>query len=113
MAWSLKWGPHVKAFELQRKKTGVTPRPLLNVPVLQKQDVPYFHAFQTVSGSRLFSDMGSPHSIQISEIFAFCQMVGIANRAERVKYLGVIQELDQIWLKHSADTQKNKKPQTP
>lgn len=110
MEWVLKWGPHIKAFEAKRKKTGVAPKPLLSMPQIQQQDLEYYNAFQTVNNSRSYGDMGGARALQISEILAYCQMVGIAKRAERVKYLGLIQQLDQIWLKHAAETQKTKKP---
>lgn len=54
--------------------------------------------------------MGGPQAISVSEINALTQLMGIAIREERVKYLDLIQMLDYIWLKHAADTQKTKKP---
>lgn len=110
MAWSLKWGAHVKAFEAQSRKTGVTARPLMNRPGLLNRDLAYFNAFVTLSEQRDYSDMGRPQSIKVSEILAFCTLVGIASQQERVKYLNLIKDLDQIWTQHVADTQKNKKP---
>lgn len=49
--------------------------------------------------------MSGAGSIPISEILALCQMVGIANPELRAKYLDLIQDLDEIWLKHWADKQ--------
>ena len=103
MAWGLKWGSHVKAFEAQAKKTGVMPVPLKSRPRLQNQDAVYYRAFTTLSQSRPSGGMGGRSAIPISEILAFCQLVGIASKEERLKYLSLIQELDQICLEHWAE----------
>lgn len=80
------------------------------MPQLQQQDLEYYNAFQSINNSRTYGDMGGPRALQISEVLAYFQIWGIAKRTERVKYLGLIQQLDQIWLKHAADIQKTKKP---
>lgn len=109
MAWSLKWGEHVKAFELQAKKTGVTAGPMKSRPRLKSEDVVYYNAFQTCSASRPVGPAGVC-AIPISEILAFLQLVGIALRDERVKYLHLIQELDHIALDHWAEEAKRNSP---
>ena len=109
MTWTLKWGAHVKAFEAHAKKTGVAAGPLANRPKLLGKDLAYFNAFSLLSEQRDYSDMDRPQAIKVSEILAFCTLVGIASQMERVKYLSLIKALDQIWTKHAADTQKNKK----
>lgn len=101
MTWSLKWGAHVKAFEAQAKKTGIKSGPLLNRPRLQRQDVPYYIAFNSLSQARP-QGMNGSGPIPVSEILALCQLVGIANQPERVKYLNLIQQLDYICLEHWA-----------
>lgn len=107
MAWGLKWGDHVKAFELQAKRTGVTPRPLLNRPRLLTQDVVYYNAFNDLSSSRP-SSMGGASPIPISEVLAFCELLGIANLRERAKYLRLVRELDKICLDHWSEALKQK-----
>ena len=52
--------------------------------------------------------MSSAGSIPISEIFAYCQLVGIASKDQRVKYLNLVQDLDQIWLDYKAKQQPAK-----
>lgn len=105
MAWTLKWGEHVKAFELQSKKTGIVAGPMKNRPRLKAEDVVYYNAFQTCSASRP-PGMSGASAIPISEILAYLQLVGIALREERVKYLHLIQELDHIALDHWAEEAK-------
>lgn len=49
-----------------------------------------------------------PHGFQaipISEIKAYCDLVGIASPAQRAKYLTLVQELDQLCLEHWAEKQ--------
>jgi len=103
LAWCLRWGAHVKAFEAQAKKTGVVPNPLKSRPHLLNKDAVYYHAFTTLSQARPSAGMGGRSAIPVSEVLAFCQLVGIASREERLKYLSLIQELDQICLEHWAD----------
>lgn len=109
MAWSLQWGEHVKSFEAQAKKSGIVPGPLKARPRLKYEDLPYYNAFQTVSAARPVGISGNS-GIPVYEILAFCQLVGIASREERVKYLSLIQDLDQICLEHWAkEAKKNSK----
>jgi len=109
LAWSLKWGEHVKAFETQAKKTGITAGPMKNRPRLKPEDVVYYNAFQTCNISRPAGAVGYC-AIPISEILSYLQLVGIALREERVKYLHLIQELDRIALDHWAEEAKKASP---
>jgi hypothetical protein len=56
------------------------------------------------------SGMGGAAAIPISEVLAFCALVGIAIREERVKYLDLVQELDQLCLEHWAKEASKKSP---
>lgn len=105
MKWSLLWGEHVKAFELQAKKTGVTPNPLKTRPRLLTVDAGYYNAFSCLSRARQSGHAGS-QPIPISEIKSYCELVGIASREQRSKYLSLVQELDQLCLEHWAELQK-------
>ena len=49
--------------------------------------------------------MSGGSAIPISEVCAFLQVMGIASRAERAKYLSLIQDMDQIWLDFRAKQQ--------
>lgn len=105
MAWNLKWGPHVKAFKAQEKATGVAPNPLKNWPKLLKKDLVYSEAFEILKDSRTYNQ-SAPNPIMVSELLAFCVLVGIANQEERLKYLRLVQALDKVWLNHWVETHK-------
>lgn len=62
--------------------------------------------------SRQSGGMGAASPISVSEILAYCQLVGIANQRERVKYLNLVQDLDQICLTHWAEEQKKQQKTT-
>jgi hypothetical protein len=47
----------------------------------------------------------SPTPLQISEVLAYLQLVGIAEVELRSKYLRILQTLDRVYLKHWSDTQ--------
>ena len=104
------WGSHVKAFEERIKKTGEIPGPMKNRPRLKNEDVAYYTAFNHLSSARPSGGMGVAAAIPVSEVLAFCELVGIAIREERVKYLDLVQELDQICLEHWAKEASKKSP---
>lgn len=105
MAWSLKWGDHVKAFEIQARKSGKAPAPLKSRPRLLTTDAPYYEAFSCLSRSRQFGYNGS-QPIPVSEIKSYCELVGIASQQQRAKYLSLLQAMDQLCLEHWAEIQK-------
>lgn len=105
MKWSLLWGAHVKAFEAQAKKTGVKPNPLKSRPRLLQVDADYYLAFNSLSMARQTGVSGS-QPILVSEVLAYCVLVGIASPQQRSKYLSLVQEMDQLCLAHWADLQK-------
>lgn len=84
------------------------PRALAMRPKLMGKDAPYYLAFHSCSRSRPMTMVGAG-AIPISEVCAYCQLVGIASVAERSKYLNLLQDMDQIWLDHQAKKQPSKK----
>jgi hypothetical protein len=105
LTWSLVWGDHVKAFEIQFKKTGVQATPLKSRPRLKAVDLPFYEAFHCLSRSRP-SGFNSAAAIPVSEVLAYCQLMGIVNQRLRSKYLSLVQDMDRICLDHWAEIQK-------
>jgi hypothetical protein len=52
--------------------------------------------------------MQAPAPISIVEVQALCDLLGIASRNERLKYLRTIRRLDRIFLGHWAENNNNK-----
>lgn len=102
----------MKAFRAQAKKTGVVPPPLLRIPKLKQFDTLYLDAFNTLSNARSHDQTG-PQALHLTEMDAYFRVVGIDERDERVKYVALIQQLDQVYLTHvreqMAKAQNNKK----
>lgn len=65
-------------------------------------------AFNTLSEART-AGMSGHNPIAISEVLAFCELVGIANYELRSKYLLLVREMDQVCLTHWADNNKKAK----
>jgi hypothetical protein len=63
------------------------------------QDMPYYLAFQKLNAARQ-PGMNGPCPLMVAEVLAYLQLVGIAIREERVKYLDLVQELDNLCLEH-------------
>jgi len=52
--------------------------------------------------------MSGPNPIAVSEIYSLMLLRGIASEREMGKYLRLVQRLDQIFLKHSAEKSERK-----
>lgn len=77
----------------------MAPPPLLNRPKLRQQDIEYLDAYDHLTSARTIG-MASPDPIQVSEILALCQLLGIASVTDRAKYLRIIQKMDRTFLDH-------------
>jgi len=102
--WELRWGPHIKAFQERAKQTGVTPAPLRAIPKLHSRDQELLKAFRALDQARPMGH-SSPTPLQISEVLAYLQLVGIAQADLRSKYLRILQMLDRVFMKHWSDNQ--------
>lgn len=80
------------------------------MPKLKRFDDIYLEAYNTLSSTRV-STMAGPQPIQLSEIDAYFRVMGIDERDERVKYVALIQRLDQVYLQHAGEqiAKNNKK----
>lgn len=90
----------------------MVPPPLLRIPKLKRFDDIYLGAFNTLSQTR-GSDMSGPQPIKISEVVAYFSVAGIDERAERVKYLSLIQRLDRVYLEYASEQAKHNKKKPP
>lgn len=75
------------------------PAPLRSRTKLQSVDVPYWRAFHSLHAARPHSSAG-PAPIAVSEVLAYCELVGIASVPQRVKYLRLMQRLDAVYFDH-------------
>lgn len=64
-------------------------------PALRAEDRRYYDAFRALSASRLCVD-GNPQPLQISEIKAYVELVGIESPETKLKYLRLMQGLDLV-----------------
>lgn len=79
------------------------------MPKLKRFDDIYLNAYNTLANARE-AGMSGPQPIRLTEIDAYFSLLGIDERPERVKYLGLIQRLDSVYLQHAAEqVAKNKK----
>lgn len=102
MLWNLKWGSSVKAFEARARKSGITPRPLLERPRLKKVDLPYQEAFLILHKARS-TVMGASNPLSVTDILNLVCMGGIAYIGDRPKYLRLMQKLDTAYLDYQAE----------
>jgi hypothetical protein len=45
-----------------------------------------------------------PDPLKVSEVLALCDLRGIAQPSERSKYLSIVQQLDQVFFNHLAES---------
>ena len=66
-----------------------------------------WEAWQALQWSR---DVGfGIGAIPVSEVLAYCALMGISDLDQRERLLRAIQRLDEVFLKHHAEEQKKKK----
>lgn len=97
--------------EDRARRTGKKPAALQKRPKIRLTDIPYSEAFSTLNASRVFGH-AAPNPISLQEIAAYCQLMGIASREERAKYLRLIQLLDRVYLTHWAEKNPSTSPGT-
>lgn len=78
------------------------PAPLAEEPRLEDHEIAYFEVFSGLSASRSYSD-GGPQPIRISEILAYCQLMGVSQLEARQDTLQMVQALDGVWMTHQVE----------
>ena len=76
------------------ESNGIQPKALEDKPVLTEFAAGYLKAFSALSNSRSIG-MNGPLPIQINEIWALLQVVGVCHG---VRFMRLIQTLDGMWL---------------
>ena len=95
---------HLENFK-KMKAGGQTVPFLENVPELHPQNEWLMNAFAALTGQRLHSD-GRPLPIQISELAAYADYVGIDDEIDREDLLLVVTILDSLVLNYTASERK-------
>lgn len=102
MLWRAKWARHAKALGARRAKGLPVPAGYLKRPRIRSVDHEYLEAFDSLHRSRKMGH-SSPEPVQVSEILAYVMLRGIVCAGARVKYLRLVQLMDQAYLDHWAE----------
>jgi hypothetical protein len=84
------------------RRSGKMPAPLAEEPTLEDHEIGYFEVFSGLSSSRSYAD-GSPQPIRVSEVLAYCQLMGIDRLEQRQDTLQMVQALDGVWMTHQVE----------
>jgi len=76
---------------------GETPAALLNRPIPSEDALPYWQAFQTLTGSRQWTQAG-PLSIPYPTVINWLNENFVSEPDDREDYLQIIQQLDSVYL---------------
>ena len=76
-----------------------------NRPVLLPKDIPFRDAYYVLHQSRT-EGASNFNAIQVSEVLAYLQVLGIASAPLRVKYLGLVQKMDRIYRDYCQEQSK-------
>lgn len=79
--------------------TGQVPEALRKKPVLPKACRRYLDAFRLLSDARTWNQ-GHPMPIQISEVNALLESMGISDPQTKIKYQRLVRRMDQVELAH-------------
>ena len=83
------------------KLSGVTPRALLDRPRLEPHLSLYRKIYERLSRSRQWGE-GGPQAIALSEVFSYCDGMGLYGDEFREKLVDLIQEMDAVFMEHCA-----------
>ena len=93
----MQWGGSESFFKVVREDTG-TPHPAdIGRPALRNDCIKYFDAFRYLGASRLWSEVG-PQPVQVSEVKAYVDMIGLDDVDTKLKFLKFVQLMDRVEL---------------
>lgn len=78
----------------------MTPSGLASRPEVEPDDLRYLDAFRALDRSRA-GGHGGPLPLSIQEVHAFLLLVGEGRADERLKFLRMMQRMDDVFLKHA------------
>lgn len=81
---------------------GITPSGLLERPDLLNEDLNYLDGYRFLTRSRTYGEAG-PNPVAIADVQAYLSIIREDDVEERLKFLRLVQELDQVYLSHSAE----------
>lgn len=79
--------------------TGVTPRALLEKPMLTGRTVLFWSAYQDLHNCRTYG-MESANPIQVSEIKAYLDIIQVLGVDDRMEYFRHIKTMDTMFFEH-------------
>lgn len=91
------------------RRTGRKPKALQEKPNLEDDGVEAYVAFQRLSSGRPYGDMG-PNAIAVSEIYAYCRLMGVVDPDERELLTRFICTMDGIFIEHTLNKMRSKIP---
>jgi hypothetical protein len=96
----LEWGGSANFFKALREDG--TPHPAdLGRPALRNDCIKYLEAFRYLSACRIWTEVG-PQPVQVSEVKAYLDIIGITDPYTKKKYLTLVRELDGTQMQHLA-----------
>lgn len=81
------------------KVSGKTPETLLNRPRLEPHLAFYRKIYERLSRSRQWGE-GGPQAIALSEVFSYCDGLGLHGTEFRERLVDHIQEMDAVFIEH-------------
>ena len=87
------------------KVSGITPETLLSRPRLEPHLALYRKIYERLSRSRQWGESG-PQAIALSEVFSYCDGMGLHGAEFREKLVDLIQEMDAVFIEHCAKEAK-------
>lgn len=98
MWWEAEYGERIDLLRKMAKSSGKLPAALANEPHTLPQAEPYLSAFKRLHSSRMIAGNGHALSIPVSEVFAYAQMFGFDDLAEREDLIYFVRCCDDTWL---------------
>jgi len=101
LLWELSWGKHIDMLKEAAQVPGMPPpKALLSRPALPEHLRPSLSAFYEISCGRMVTEQ--PQPIQVAEVLAYAQLMGIDSHTEREQLFTIVRALDAAYLTQSA-----------
>ena len=109
LTWELEWGPQLESLK-KLHAGGIEVQALQNRPTISQWVIEYWDAFQILSGSRA-THQGGIGTIPLSEMVAYMEATYLTDVDERLRFIRMIQSLDQVYVIHVNDKAKRQNEQ--
>lgn len=97
MQWNLRWGSEIQTLLDIRDSTGLVPKALQEVPVLDDRLSFFYGVFSELHEERRYSASGVPSRIPLTGFIAYCDFYRVP-QIDREWMWSIVRIFDRVWV---------------